>query len=152
MTEPHGSHTSQEIVTIATAIIGERYASLRIVDPRAERAMLESMRKYGQLTPIAVCHLPSGEQELLDGYKRLRAARQLGLANLSARLFYLSIKEGKATMLSLNMVGTAISGMEEALVVHSLCHEDGMNQVATHAVRCFLKARMSAPIRLRKYG
>ena len=32
-------------------------------------------------------------------------------------------------MLQLNRVGRAISGMEEALVVHSLYHEDGLSQV-----------------------
>ena len=120
---------SQETVIIATARIGERFAPLRIVEPQAERAMLHSMEKYGQLTPVAVCRIDSGEQELLDGFKRLRAARQLGLAELSARPFDLSIRAGKTTMLQLNRVGRAISGMEEALVVHSLHHEDGLNQV-----------------------
>lgn len=122
---------SQETVTMTIPIarIGERFAPLRIVEPQAERSMLHSMEKYGQLTPVAVCRIAPGEQELLDGFKRLRAARQLGLAELSARPFDLSIRAGKATMLQLNRVGRAISGMEEALVVHSLCHEDGLNQV-----------------------
>lgn len=119
----------QETVTIATNRIGERFAQLRIVEPQAERAMLHSMEKYGQLTPVAVCRVAPGEHELLDGFKRLRAARQLGLTTLSARPFDLTIRAGKATMLQLNRVGRAISGMEEALVVHSLYHEDGLNQV-----------------------
>ena len=120
---------AQETMTIATAMIGERFAPLRIVEPQAERAMLYSMEKYGQLTPVAVCRIAPGELELLDGFKRLRAARQLGLDVLSARPFDLTIRAGKATMLQLNRVGRVISGMEEALVVHSLCHEDGLNQV-----------------------
>jgi len=120
---------SQETVTIVTAKIGERFAPLRIVEPQAERAMLHSMEKYGQLTPVAVCRIAPGEDELLDGFKRLRAARQLGLTELSARPFDLTIRAGKATMLQLNRVGRAISGIEEALVVHSLYHEDGLNQV-----------------------
>ena len=120
---------SQETVTLATAGIGERFAPLRIVVPQSERAMLLSMEKYGQLTPVVVCRVAPGKHELLDGFKRLRAARQLGLGALSARAFDLTIRAGKATMLQLNRVGRAISGMEEALVVHSLCHEDGLNQV-----------------------
>ena len=123
---------SQETVTMTIARIGERFAPLRIVEPQAERAMLHSMEKYGQLTPVAVCRIAPGEQELLDGFKRLRAARQLGLAELSARPFDLTIRAGKATMLQLNRVGRAISGMEAAPVVHSLCHEDGLNQVEIH--------------------
>ncbi|HBG05258.1 MAG: hypothetical protein A2075_20915 [Geobacteraceae bacterium GWC2_58_44] len=129
MTAPVANGHSQETVNIATAEIGERFAPLRIVEPQAERTMLTSMEKYGQLTPVAVCRIAPGEQELLDGFKRLRAARQLGLAELSARPFDLSIRAGKATMLQLNRVGRVISGMEEALVVHSLHHEDGLNQV-----------------------
>jgi len=120
---------SQETVTLTIARIGERFAPLRIVEPQSERAMLSSMEKYGQLTPVAVCRIAPGEHELLDGFKRLRAARQLGIAALTARPFDLTIRAGKATMLQLNRVGRAISGMEEALVVHSLCHEDGLNQV-----------------------
>jgi len=35
----------------------------------------------------------------------------------------------KAAILQLNRVGRNISSMEEALVVHSLCHDDGLSQV-----------------------
>ena len=120
---------SQVTVTLAIARIGERFAPLRIVEPQSERVMLHSMEKYGQLTPVVVCRIAPGEHELLDGFKRLRAARQLGISELTARPFDLTIRASKATMLQLNRVGRAISGMEEALVVHSLCHEDGLNQV-----------------------
>lgn len=91
--------------------------------------MLRSMEKYGQLTPVALCRIAPGEHELLDGFKRLHAARQLGIEELSARPFDLSIRAGKAAILHLNRVGRAISGMEEALVAHSLYREDGLNQV-----------------------
>lgn len=120
---------SKENVRLSTTMIGERFAPLRIVEPRAELAMLVSMEKYGQLTPVALCRTAPGEQQLLDGFKRLRAARKLGIDELSARVFELNVRAGKATMLQLNRVGRAISGMEEALVVHSLYHEDGLNQV-----------------------
>jgi len=120
---------SQETMVIAPAAIGERFAPLRIADPAAERAMLCSMRKFGQLTPVVVCRIAAGEQELLDGFKRLRAGRQLGLKELTVRTLNVSLRACKAAMLQLNRVGRTISGMEEALVVHSLCHEDGLSQV-----------------------
>ncbi len=120
---------AQEAKTIALSAIGERFAPLRIADPAAERAMLHSMQKYGQLTPLVICRIASGEQELLDGFKRLRAGRQLGLEKLAVRNLDVSLRACKAAMLQLNRVGRAICGMEEALVVHSLCHEDGLNQV-----------------------
>lgn len=120
---------TQETRTIVLSSINERFASLRIADPAAERAMLSSMQKYGQLTPLVICRIAAGEQELLDGFKRLRAGRQLGLKELTVRNLDVSLRACKAAMLQLNRVGRAIGGMEEALVVHSLCHEDGLNQV-----------------------
>jgi len=78
MTLTGGNPVFQEATSIAIAGIGERFAPLRIVEPQAERAMLYSMQKYGQLTPVVVCRIAPGEQELLDGFKRLRAGRQLG--------------------------------------------------------------------------
>ena len=120
---------SQEPMVIATAAIGERFAPLRIADPAAERAMLDSLQKFGQLTPVVVCRIADGEQELLDGFKRLRSGRQLGLKELTARRLDVSLRACKAAILQLNRVGRAICGMEEALVVHSLCHEDGLSQV-----------------------
>lgn len=118
-----------EVLNLSIGTIGERFASLRITHPAAERAMLSSLQKYGQLSPLVVCRFAAGEQELLDGFKRLRAARQLGLKELSVRSLVMSLRAGKAAMLQLNRVGRAISGMEEALVVHSLSHEDGLTQV-----------------------
>lgn len=123
---PYASH---EPMKVPIAAIGERFAPLRIADPAAERAMLGSMQRFGQLTPVVVCRISPGEQELLDGFKRLRAGRQLGLKELTVRRLDVSLRACKAAMLQLNRVGRAICGMEEALVVHSLCHEDGLTQV-----------------------
>lgn len=109
--------------------ISERFGSLRIVDPAAEHSVLGSMRKYGQMNPVVVCRLAPDAHELLDGFKRLRAARSLGLMELRVRSLEVGIRAGKAAMLQLNRVGRNISTMEEALVVHSLCHEDGLSQV-----------------------
>jgi len=120
---------AQETMSMPISKIGERFASLRIADPPAELAVLHSLQKYGQLTPVVICRITPGEHELLDGFKRLRAARQLGYAELTVRPLEISLRACKAAMLQLNRVGRTISGMEEALVVHSLCHEDGLSQV-----------------------
>jgi ParB-like chromosome segregation protein Spo0J len=117
-----------EATSIPISEIGERFASLRIADPPAERTVLRSLEKYGQMTPVIICRIAPGAQEMLDGFKRLRAARQLGYGELIARRLEVSLRACKAAMLQLNRVGRAISGMEEALVVHSLCREDGLSQ------------------------
>ena len=114
---------------LAVSAIGERFQGLRIVDPSAERTILNSMRQYGQLTPVVVCRLEPGSDELLDGFKRLRAARNLSMRELAVNRLEMGPRGCKAAILQLNRVGRNISSMEEALVVHSLCHDDGLSQV-----------------------
>jgi ParB-like chromosome segregation protein Spo0J len=129
MTAPGNNLIAKETMSVPITRIGERFASLRIVEPQAERAMLRSMQKFGQLTPVVTCRIVSGEHELLDGFKRLRTGRQLGFSELTVRPLDVSLRACKAIMLQLNRVGRPISAMEESLVVYSLCHEDGLSQV-----------------------
>ncbi len=129
MTASNQTPIVQETMTMSITKIAERFAPLRIADPAAEQAMLRSMVKYGQQTPVVVCRIDDGALELLDGFKRLRAGRQLGIKELTVRTLDVGLRACKAAMLLLNRVGRPITSMEEALVVHSLCHEDGLNQV-----------------------
>lgn len=125
----HSMIVQREAEPLDISKISERFRHLRIVDPAAEQAITTSMHRYGQLTPVVVCCLEPGQFHLLDGFKRLNAARSLSLKALSACRLEASVRVGKAAMLQLNRAGRMISGMEEALVVHSLCHEDGLSQV-----------------------
>ena len=68
---------------IAVSKIGERYGAFRIVSPRGDAAMLKSIRKYGQMSPV-VCVKWEGGYEMIDGFNRLRACRILNLATLRA--------------------------------------------------------------------
>jgi ParB/RepB/Spo0J family partition protein len=121
--------TATETVEIPLAKISERFGNLRIINPQADRAMLRSMEKYGQMTPVVVSRMERGHYELLDGFKRLRAGRALSLPSLDTRILNLGIRAGKVAVMQLNWIGKSISSMEEALVVHSLCYEDGLTQV-----------------------
>lgn len=123
-----------ETLSLPTSSIGNRFAELRLVDPQSDRVILNSIRKYGQLTPVVVCCIAPDSYELLDGFKRLRACRSLGIPELTARLLKVGLRAAKAAILDLNSVGKAISSMEEALVVNSLCHEDGLSQVEIAAM------------------
>ena len=64
------------IEEISVSEVGEKYGALRIVSPRADAAMVKSIRKYGQISPV-VCVKGEGRYELIDGFKRLRACRRL---------------------------------------------------------------------------
>src|SRR5205085_877187 len=59
--------------------IGEHYGRYRLHLPEAERAMARSLERYGQLSPVVVCRRQD-RYELIDGFKRLGAAR--GLARM----------------------------------------------------------------------
>jgi len=113
---------------IAVSEIGERYGAFRMVSPRGDAAMMKSIRKYGQMSPV-VCVKWEGGYELIDGFKRLRACRILNQATLRAKTMEVSARVCKAAMIQLNWSGRSINEMEEALVVQSLHREDGLAQI-----------------------
>jgi ParB/RepB/Spo0J family partition protein len=115
------------IKEFAISKIGERYGAFRIVNPRADAAMVKSIRKYGQLSPV-VCVKGEGGYELIDGFKRLRACRRLNQTTLRAKTIEVSGRVCKAAIIQLNQSGQSINEMEEALVVQSLHREDGLTQ------------------------
>ena len=118
---------------IAVSEIGERYGAFRIVSPRADAAMVQSMRKYGQIAPV-VCVKGQGGYELIDGFKRLRACRRLNQGILRAKTMEVSGRVCKAALIQLNQSGRSINEMEEALVLQSLHREDGLTQVEIAAL------------------
>ena len=110
--------------------IGEKYGAFRIVNPRADGAMVKSIRKYGQISPV-VCAKDKEGYEMIDGFKRLRACRSLNQKTLKARAMGVSGRAGKAAILQLNWTDQSINEIEEGLVVQSLHREDGLTQVET---------------------
>lgn len=121
------------IEEIAVSEIGEKYGIYRIVSPRADAAMVKSMRKYGQMTPV-VCVKGQGGYELIDGFKRLRACRSLDERALKVKTMEVSGRVCKAALIQLNQSGRSINEMEEALVLQSLHREDGLTQVEIAAL------------------
>lgn len=107
--------------------IDERYRHLRIPQPRQERAVAESMQRCGQLMPLVVT-LRKETLALVDGFKRLQAARQIGLDCLDVRKLPLSDRAAVVAVYSLNCYGKGLMDLEEALVVRTLCREYGLAQ------------------------
>lgn len=118
-----------EPVEIPLAQIGHQHERLRIINPLSELSMLRSMGKYGQLSPVVVYRAQNNKYELIDGFKRLRAGWKLNKKSLRVRVLNISPQAGKAAILQLNWVGKSISQMEEAMVLHSLYHDNGLSQV-----------------------
>ena len=100
----------------------------RLVQPKLERQMASSLREYGQISPVVVCRL-DGRLVLVDGFKRLRAARSLkDFTHLSARLLETDSQGAKAAIFQLNRVAGKPVELEEAWIIHSLVHQDRMTQ------------------------
>jgi len=109
--------------------IGEHYGRYRLHLPEAERAMAKSLQRYGQLSPIVVCRREE-RYELIDGFKRLGAARSLAeMKRLSARLLEADERSAKAAIYGLNRAGGRTRELEEAWIIQALVREDGLSQV-----------------------
>ena len=116
------------IEEIAVTEIGEKYGGYRIVSPRADAAMVKSIRNYGQISAV-VCVKEKDSYEMIDGFKRLRACRSLNQRTLRVKRMEVSGRVCKAAILQLNQSGCSINEMEEALVLQSLHREDGLTQI-----------------------
>lgn len=109
--------------------IGESYGRYRLHVPELERGMMRSLDSYGQLSPIVVV-MHEGRWELIDGFKRLGAARKLAsMDRLVARQIEADERSAKAAIYGLNRAGGRTREIEEAWIVHALVREDGLKQV-----------------------
>jgi ParB-like chromosome segregation protein Spo0J len=108
--------------------LGEGYRRYRLADGHAEQVMAQSLGRWGQLTPVAVC-LRGEQWEVVDGFKRLAAARLLNWPTLlTRRLEADDERTVKAALYGLNL-GQHLQELEEAWLVQALVREDGLSQV-----------------------
>jgi ParB-like chromosome segregation protein Spo0J len=120
---------STDLLHLALTDVGEHFARYRLRAPAAERALEASLRRSGQLSPVVVFRWHHG-YELVDGFKRLIAARALrDLPTLCARVIEADERSAKAALYTLNRVSGRPSELEEAWIVHALVREDGLAQV-----------------------
>ena len=119
----------ENVLELGCQEIGEHYGRYRLHLPEAERAMARSLERYGQLSPVVVCWRQE-RYELIDGFKRLGAARTLvGFSHLSARLLEADERTAKAAIYGLNRAGGRTRELEEAWIIQALVREDSMTQV-----------------------
>lgn len=97
--------------------------------PRAaEQEMAQSLRQWGQLSPVTVCSM-NGRLLLLDGFKRHAAAGQVKSMNtLWTRRLNADAATAKAAVYTLNCHSRPVQALEEAWIVHALVREDGLSQ------------------------
>jgi ParB-like chromosome segregation protein Spo0J len=118
-----------EVRLVALETLDERLQRYRLVQPKLEKQMTQSLRDYGQVSPIVVCRL-DGLTVLVDGFKRLHAARSLkGFSHLHARLLEVDEQGAKAAIFNLNRITGRPVELEEAWIIYALVREDGLRQV-----------------------
>jgi len=105
--------------------LGRKYEVLRFVAPGIEEKISASLRQNGQLNPITVVE-EEKVQQVLDGFKRLRAAEQIGLETLEVR--NAAVGTGKAIILRLNLDRKGLDPVEEGLLLAAMHREDGLAQ------------------------
>jgi len=119
---------------VALDSLDERLQRYRLVQPKLERQMTQSLKDYGQVSPIIICLL-EGETVLVDGFKRLRAARSLkGFTHLGARLLEVDEQAAKAAVFNLNRVVGRPVELEESWIIYALVREDGLQQTEVAAM------------------
>lgn len=106
--------------------ISESLHSLRLCVDGVARELAKSLRDHGQLTPLLCCRI--GEVvEVIDGFKRLRAARELGWTELRVEIRDADRTEAKLLVFRSHRA-EGLTDLEEAWVVRSLYREDRLTQ------------------------
>ncbi len=106
---------------VAVADLGEGLSRLRLADACALAAMRASLKQHGQLSAVRAFER-DGAVEIFDGFKRLRAARGLGLRDLRAVVTDLGAVDATEQMRELH-AGRGLTALEEAWIVRAL-HRD----------------------------
>ncbi len=100
---------------------------VRCPPPARVEALRLDLGRHGQLSPLVARLQLNGPPQLLDGFKRLRAAREMGWTTLEVGCLEATASTALALMLSLNR-RFGLSPVEEALVVRELI-TTGLNGV-----------------------
>jgi ParB-like chromosome segregation protein Spo0J len=87
-----------------------------------------SLERHGQMSPLIAGEQPSGALCLIDGFKRQRAAVELGLSSLDVMVVRASSLEMKAQLYLRNRPN-GFTLVEECLLISELKRLDGLSQV-----------------------
>ena len=126
---PTQSSQSDPVRSLDLTVFDLRLDRFRLVQPKAEQLIRRSLAKYGQLAPVVFCQL-EGSLVLVDGFKRLRAARTLQGMNLLRGHFIEVDEQGaKAAIFNLNRIPSKPNELEESWLIYALVHDDHLPQV-----------------------
>lgn len=117
-----------EVRTLAVADISPNpYQPRQDFKPEAMQELVESVRRHGILQPLLVRPRPQGF-ELVAGERRLRAAREVGLATVPAYVREVDDREVMEMALVENLQRSDLNPIEEAQAFWRLIQEFGWTQ------------------------
>lgn len=120
----HEPSTATRRVAIAT--LGERLSALRLCEAEAVTVVRRSLDQYGQLAAVTL-FAERDELQIIDGFKRVRAARALGWSTLLARVDEVGAVDAKLRLRELHD-RRGLTELEEAWLVRSLYRDDRLPQ------------------------
>lgn len=121
---------AEVILEVSHDELGERLSDVRLLSP-TDATMQMSLRRYGQLSPLVVFRDGRQRLEVIDGFRRLRAAAQMGEpARLQVRVLEVDEARALSALFNLHRGGTGLTELEEAWVVQALVREHGMAQTS----------------------
>jgi len=113
-------------IEVVPTELGEALCAVRLCPPDAQAEMRQSLSKLGQLTPMQV-YSANGKLEVIDGFKRLHAARAMSWPRLRAELQPVDAAGAKVQLWRCN-AGTGLCELEEAWLVRALYRDDQLTQ------------------------
>lgn len=118
--------TTEQERMASVAELGERLGTLRLCEAAALAAMERSLARTGQLTAVVVFE-ERGQLEIIDGFKRVRAARALGWGAVAIAVVDVGSLDAKIRLAEYHKQ-RGLSELEEGWVVRSLHREDRLSQ------------------------
>lgn len=120
----HKAPSDTRVIEIAS--LSERLAPLRLCEASALMAIRRSLERHGQLSALTL-FVEADRLEIIDGFKRVRAARAIGWSTLLARVDDVGAVDAKLRLAELHD-RRGLTELEEAWLVRSLYRDDGLGQ------------------------
>ena len=112
--------------TVALTDLTEGLGAVRLRNEAACQEMERSLTRQGQLTAV-IARRSGGGVEVVDGLKRLQAARRLGWRELQAEVREMDLVQAMVLVFQAN-AGSHLVEVEEAWVVRSLYRDGHLSQ------------------------
>ena len=113
------------------------FRELRLVNPKREARLRASIERDGFRSPVLVSTgVEPGRRVLLDGVKRLKVARALGIATVWAVVVEADPCASLLALMTANAARAGLTALEEGWVLRRLCREMGLSQQQVGALLC----------------